>query len=164
MSGGVPQLQPHRLSINLHGLGGEVDPHRRLGRRRCTLEVCSKESWMNLEMMEVLPTFWSPTKTTLNLLVRGIRSERFIIADIDHHSSNEENSCPNYFKLLLPSLYSDCRLSTGFFLSSSSSLSHLPSCSSHSTINSSNSFWHTASSSPRNRRDLVLMLRDCWSW
>ena len=28
---------------------------------------------MNLEMMEVLPTFWSPTNTTLNLLNFGIK-------------------------------------------------------------------------------------------
>jgi hypothetical protein len=34
--------------------------------------VNSKESWMNRDMMEVLPTFWSPTSTTLNLLIFDI--------------------------------------------------------------------------------------------
>jgi hypothetical protein len=56
------------LSFDLHGFGDEVDADGGLGRGRDTLEVDSKVSWMKREIMEVLPTFWSPRKTALNLL------------------------------------------------------------------------------------------------
>lgn len=57
LSCGVPELQPEGFSFDLHGFGDEVDADGGLGIFAITLEVNSKESWMNLEMMEVLPTF-----------------------------------------------------------------------------------------------------------
>lgn len=69
---GIPELQTECFSVNLHGLGHEVDSDSGLNGLATTLEVNSKESWMNLDMIDVLPTFWSPTSTTLNLLNLGI--------------------------------------------------------------------------------------------
>lgn len=72
LSCGVPQLQSQCLALYLHRLRHEVDPDCRLPDTTATLEVNSKESWMNRDIMEVFPTFWSPTRTTLNLLSFGI--------------------------------------------------------------------------------------------
>lgn len=57
LSGCVPELQSEGLSFDLHGFGDKVDADCGLNISCVTLEVNSKESWMNLEMMEVLPTF-----------------------------------------------------------------------------------------------------------
>lgn len=38
----------------------------------CTLDDGSNVSWIKREIIDVLPTFWSPTKTTLNLFIFGI--------------------------------------------------------------------------------------------
>jgi hypothetical protein len=68
LSGSVPELETQGFALDLHGLGDEIDADCGLNDARVTLAVNSKESWMNLDIIEVFPTFWSPTSTTLNLL------------------------------------------------------------------------------------------------
>lgn len=46
----------------------------------CTFDVGSKESWMKREMIDVLPTFWSPTNVTLNLFILLIDSITFLLS------------------------------------------------------------------------------------
>ncbi len=46
----------------------------------CTFDVGSKESWMKREMIDVFPTFWSPTNVTLNLFILLIDSITFLLS------------------------------------------------------------------------------------
>jgi hypothetical protein len=68
LAGSVPELQTQSFALDLHGFSDEVDADGWLDEGRITLAVNSKESWMNRDIMDVFPTFWSPTSTTLNLL------------------------------------------------------------------------------------------------
>lgn len=72
LSSSVPQLKSQSLSLDLHCFGDEIDTHSGLNQSQSTLDVNSKESWIKREMIDVFPTFWSPTSTTLNLLNLGI--------------------------------------------------------------------------------------------
>ena len=68
----IPELESQSLSLDLHGFCDEINTDGRLNLSYGTLEVNSKESWIKREIIDVFPTFWSPTSTTLNLLNLGI--------------------------------------------------------------------------------------------
>ena len=72
LPGCIPQLQSKCLSFNLHSFCDKVNTDRWLSKYPNTFAVNSKESWIKRDMIEVFPTFWSPTNTTLNLLSLGI--------------------------------------------------------------------------------------------
>ena len=62
----VPHLQPIQVGVLCDVLDVEVDADSGLGSKWTTLWVSSKWSVVYFSMMEVLPTPWSPRKTTLN--------------------------------------------------------------------------------------------------
>jgi hypothetical protein len=76
----VPQLQANDLAAGCDVLADEVDPDGRLPYRTSTFLVGSNSLRMYLAMMELLPTFWSPTSTILNFWMELRLLEKLILS------------------------------------------------------------------------------------
>lgn len=62
----IPELQSDHFTLNCYILRHEIYADRRLNYKVYTFFVGSNSLRIYLAIMELLPTFWSPTSTTLN--------------------------------------------------------------------------------------------------
>ena len=76
----VPQLQSDYFASCCDVLTDEIDPDCRLARTMHTFLVGSNSFRMYLAMMELLPTFWSPTSTILNFWIEFRLLEKLILS------------------------------------------------------------------------------------
>jgi hypothetical protein len=75
LTGRVPELQLVDFVVVANVLVHEVDADGGLRKPMSTLPESSKRSLMNLSIMELLPTAWSPSSTTLYRILLPILLE-----------------------------------------------------------------------------------------
>ena len=76
----VPELQSDYFACCCDVFADEVDPNGRLIVTKSTFFVGSNSFRMYLAIMELLPTFWSPTRTILNFCIELRLLEKLILS------------------------------------------------------------------------------------
>lgn len=74
----IPELEAYHFTSDCNVLRYEIDADGGLNLNERTFLVGSNSLRMYLAMMELLPTFWSPTRTTLNFCIEFLLLENEI--------------------------------------------------------------------------------------